>query len=147
MEYQLRPYIASDYEFVYYVKKLVYKAYVEENWGEWNEEKQREMFAEFISNYSADINIIVIEGKMAGFFHGNDISEDVFEIGNICILPAFQGKGIGSSILKMLINVHAGQDICLRFFKQNPVVNLYKKLGFEIIEELQHDYKMLLKNK
>lgn len=147
MEYQLRPYITSDYEFVYYVKKLVYKAYVEENWGEWNEEKQREMFAEFISNYSADINIIVIEGKMAGFFHGNDISEDVFEIGNICILPAFQGKGIGTSILKMLINVHAGQDICLRFFKQNPVVNLYKKLGFEIIEELQHHYKMLLKNK
>lgn len=147
MEYQLRPYITSDYEFVYHVKKLVYKAYVEENWGEWNEEKQREMFAEFISNYSADINIIVIEGKMAGFFHGNDISEDVFEIGNICILPAFQGKGIGTSILKMLINVHAGQDICLRFFKQNPVVNLYKKLGFEIIEELQHHYKMLLKNK
>ena len=108
MEYQLRPYITSDYEFVYHVKKLVYKAYVEENWGEWNEEKQREMFAEFISNYSADINIIVIEGKMAGFFHGNDISEDVFEIGNICILPAFQGKGIGTSILKMLINVHAG---------------------------------------
>ena len=147
MEYQLRPYIASDYEFVYHVKKLVYKAYVEEIWGEWNEEKQREMFSEFISNYSADINIIVIEGKMAGFFHGNDIGEDVFEIGNICILPAFQGKGIGTSILKMLINVHAGQDICLRFFKQNPVVNLYKRLGFEIIEELQHHYKMLLKNK
>ena len=44
MNYQLRPYTYTDKEFVYYVKKVVYKNYVEANWGEWNEEEQREMF-------------------------------------------------------------------------------------------------------
>ena len=145
MDFELRPYNASDYEFVYYLKKLVYKSYVEENWGEWNEEKQRELFVDFIEKHAKDINMIVIDGKMAGFFHGQTLDADVFEIGNICILPTYQGRGVGTSILKSLIAMHSDKDICLRFFKQNPVVNLYKRLGFEIVEEMPYHFKMVLR--
>ena len=147
MEYNLRPYIQSDREFVYYVKKVVYKSYVETNWGEWDEEKQRTMFDEFISDFAKEIKIIIINGEMAGFFHGNDIDEKTYEQRNICLLPAFQGKGIGTNILKKTIENHLSQNIILRCFKQNPVVNLYKRLGFEIIEELPHHYKMMRKSK
>ena len=145
MEYDLRPYIQTDKEFVYYVKKIVYKDYVEMNWGEWNEEKQRIMFEEFISDFANEIKIIIINGEMAGFFHGNDIDEKTYEQRNICLLPAFQGKGVGTNILKNIIKQHKHQNIQLRCFKQNPVVTLYKRLGFEIVEELEHHYKMILK--
>lgn len=35
----------------------------------------------------------------------------------------------------------------LRYFKQNPVVKLYERLGFEVIEELPYHFKMVLKAK
>ena len=146
MNYQLRPYSETDKEFIYYVKKIVYKAYVEMNWGEWDELKQRDMFDEFIATFEKEIKIIIIDGKLAGFFHGHYIDDYNYEQANICILPAFQGKGVGTSILKSIIEQHQNQNIHLRCFKQNPVVNLYKRLGFEIVEELSHHYKMVLKN-
>lgn len=145
MEYTLRPYNQVDREFVYNVKKIVYKEYVEMNWGEWNEEEQREMFAEFIDAYANEIKIIIIDGQMAGFFHGNNIDENNYEQRNICLLPAFQRKGVGSNILKKIIEKHSDQDIHLRCFKQNPVVNLYKRFGFEIVEEQEYHYLMVLK--
>ena len=60
MEYTTRDYSENDYQFVYDVKKLVYQKYVEANWGEWNEEKQLEMFEEFINEHSKDIKISVV---------------------------------------------------------------------------------------
>ena len=51
IEYIFDNYTEDDYEFVYETKKQAYKKYVEANWGEWNEDKQREMFADFIKTY------------------------------------------------------------------------------------------------
>ena len=147
MIYKMRPYETFDYDFVYYIKKIVYRIYVEQNWGEWNEESQKTMFEDFIKTYSKEIKIIMLNNQNIGFFHGNDTESGDYEIGNICILPEFQGKGIGSQILKDIINSHKNQNIYLRFFKQNPVVNLYKRFGFEIVEELPHHYKMKLERK
>lgn len=145
MEYKLRPYEKFDYEFVYSLKKLVYKKYVEINWGEWKESDQRNMFEEFISSFEKEIFIIVVNNQNIGFFHGNDLESGDYEQRNICILPEFQGRGIGTSILKSIINAHENQNIYLRCFKQNPVVNLYKRLGFEIYDETEYHFKMILK--
>ena len=41
LKYQLKNYTPADYDFVYQTKKNAYKVYVEANWGEWNEEKQK----------------------------------------------------------------------------------------------------------
>lgn len=147
MIYKMRPYETFDYDFVYYIKKIVYRIYVEQNWGEWNEESQKTMFEDFIKTYSKEIKIIMLNNQNIGFFHGNDTESGDYEIGNICILPEFQRRGIGSQILKDIINNHKNQNINLRFFKQNPVVNLYKRFGFEIVEELPHHYKMKLERK
>ena len=53
-KYTLRPYTKEDYDFVYDTKKVAYQKYVEDNWGEWNDEKQREMFVGFIDTYLVD---------------------------------------------------------------------------------------------
>ena len=146
MNYSLRPYTLIDYEFVYYVKKIVYKNYVEMNWGEWDDNKQRDLFNTFIQSYADGIKIIVADGQMAGFFHGKCLNETEYELGNICLLPEFQNKGIGTRILNEIISHNSDKNIGLRCFKQNPVVNLYKRLGFEVVEELEHHYLMILKH-
>lgn len=48
---QLVPYTDEYYNFVYEVKKNAYKKYVEECWGMWDEEAQREYFKKFIEVY------------------------------------------------------------------------------------------------
>lgn len=147
IEYIFDNYTDDDYEFVYETKKQAYKKYVEANWGEWNEDKQREMFADFIKTYGDKIQMIMLGYNKIGFYHGEDIGDNKYELGNICIIPEYQGKGLGTKILKEIISEQSGKDIYLRYFKQNPVVRLYKRLGFEIIEELPYHYKMVLRQK
>ena len=113
LEYKTRDYEENDYQFVYDVKKVVYQKYVEANWGEWNEEKQLEMFEDFISEHSKDIKIILVNNVRAGFFHGNVLDKNTYEQRNICLLPKFQGKGIGSKILKSIIDFYKDKDIIL----------------------------------
>jgi len=145
--YEFRPYTKNDYEFVYDTKKTAYKIYVELNWGKWDEEAQREMFVKFIETYGKDIKIIMFEGKTAGFYHGENLPNNAYEIGNICIIPECQGKGLGTRILKDVLAEHKYQDIYLRYFKQNPVVKLYERLGFQMLEELPYHNRMVLKTK
>ncbi|MBE7074920.1 MAG: GNAT family N-acetyltransferase [Clostridiales bacterium] len=146
-KYTLRAYTKQDYEFVYYTKKEAYKIYVEANWGKWNEEQQRKMFVQFIDTYGKDIKIIMEADKKIGFYHVEELENGDCEIGNICIIPEFQGRGIGTKILKDILETHKNKDIYLRYFKQNPVAKLYKRLGFEMIEEMPYHFKMVLKAK
>ena len=146
MNYTTTPYANDDYQFVYNVKKIVYQTYVEQNWGEWNEKKQQEYFAEFIQNNAKHIKIISNNHEKIGFFHGSIDNNGDYELGNICILPAYQGKGLGTKILKDIIDKHKDQNIYLQYFKQNPVERLYTRLGFKKINETNFHIQMELKN-
>ena len=73
INYELRPYANDDYEFVYETKKNAYKKYVEANWGERNEDTQRELFAKFIDTYGKDIQIVMEDDKRIGFYHGEEL--------------------------------------------------------------------------
>jgi ribosomal protein S18 acetylase RimI-like enzyme len=146
-EFSIRQYFDTDYEFVYETKKLVYQKYIEENWGSWNETQQRKMFEDFIKEFGKYICIIMIKDNLIGFYHGEILDMDSYELGNICIIPQYQGQGIGTQILNSIIEENSSRDIYLRYFKQNQVGKLYKKLGFEVIEELPYHYKAVLKHK
>ena len=145
--FKLRPYKKENYQFVYDLKKTVYQKYVEMNWGKWNEEFQIKLFDSFIQDYGKEIQIIVANGVEIGFFHGNITKAGDYELGNICILPKYQNKGFGSRVLKDIIKNNKTKDIYLKFFKQNPVVKLYTRLGFEIIEELEYHFRMVLRSR
>ena len=140
-EYSLRTITEKDYDFIYQVKKNAYKKYVEMNFGGWDEEQQQVFFKKFMETYEEGAYIITFQGKDIGFF--NDCREDaVYEIGNICILPEYQNRGIGTAILKDVIEKHADKEIHLQYFKQNPVGRLYERLGFERVGETPYHYQM-----
>lgn len=146
-QYNMRPYIDNEFhnykEFVYQTKKEAYKKYVEEIWGPWNEETQRAYYEDFINTYQNDAWIIQLNGKNIGFYNGATLDDGSYEIGNICILPEYQGKGIGTQVLKDIMELHKDQDLHIQYFKQNPVGKLYKKLGFVPTGETEFHYQMM----
>lgn len=146
-QYNMRPYIDNEYhdykEFVYQTKKDAYKKYVEEIWGPWNEDDQRTYYENFINTYQNDAWIIQLNGQDIGFYNGATLEDGSYEIGNICIIPEFQGRGIGTQVLKDIIELHKDQDLHIQFFKQNPVGKLYERLGFIPSGETEFHYQMM----
>lgn len=141
--YKLRKYINSDYEFVYQVKKDAYIKYVEEIWGAWQEERQREYFDSFITKYGNELYIIEIDGKKVGIYNGEILEDNSYEIGNICLIREYQNYGYGSQILKDILVDNKDRVIRIQCFKSNPVKRLYLRLGFEFVEENDTHYKMI----
>ena len=144
---ELIPYRDEDYEFVYEVKKNAYKKYVEQCWGKWNEIDQRNRFNESMEKTFDRIYIIMFNGERIGFYQGQVVNERTYYIENICIIPKYQGKGIGTEILKSVINEYSDKNIEIQYFKQNLVGNLYKKLGFEPNGETEFHYQMIKRKK
>lgn len=146
-QYNMRPYINNEYhnyyDFIYDVKKISYKKYVEECWGSWVEEEQRKYFKNFIDQVKDDTYIIQLNGKDIGFYNGLTLDDGSYEIGNICIIPEYQGKGIGTKVLIDIMELHKDQDLHIQYFKQNPVGKLYERLGFTPNSETEYHYQMI----
>ena len=146
-QYNMRPYIDNEYhdykEFIYQVKKDAYKKYVEECWGAWIEEDQRKYFENFINQVKKDAWIIQLNGIDIGFYNGMELEDGSYEIGNICIIPEYQGRGIGTQVLKDVMALHKNQDLHIQYFKQNPVGKLYERLGFVPSGETEFHYQMM----
>ena len=140
--YEFRSASENDYEFIYQVKKDAYKKYVEINFGTWDEERQREYFAKFIEARKESAYIITYEGTEIGFYNGCSEGNS-YEIGNICIIPEYQNRGIGTAILRDVLSENVGKEVRLQYFKQNPVGRLYERLGFKLAEETAYHYRMV----
>ena len=139
----LIPYTDEDYEFVYEVKKNAYQKYVEFCWGAWIEKDQRKYFDKFISNIKKNAYIIMDKDKKIGFYNGEILENNHYEIGNICIIPEYQGQGIGTNLLKDILEENKDREIDIQYFKQNPVGQLYKRLGFIPSGETDFHYQMV----
>lgn len=133
----------DEIQFIYNLKKEVFQKYVEKYFKEWNEESQKKLFERFMKENSKNIELIYLREDLVGFYNGKDKDHNTFEIGNICIKPEYQNKGIGTAILKEILFEHKGQNIELQVFKINEkAIKLYEKNGFEKIEEIERHYIM-----
>ena len=93
-------------------------------------------------NVKENVYIIEFENKDIGFYNGEVLENGDYEIGNICIIPEYQGRGIGTKILKDIIKQNMERNIKLQYFKQNPVGKLYQRLGFILVNESKYHYQM-----
>ncbi len=95
---------------------------------------------------SKNIELIYLKDDLVGFYNGNDKDDKTYEIGNVCVKPEYQNKGIELAILNEILFEHKGQDIKLQVFKINEnAIKLYKKLGFEKEDETETHYIMIKK--
>ncbi|WP_455617416.1 GNAT family N-acetyltransferase [Eisenbergiella sp.] len=142
MEITVKKYMPIDYDFVYQLKKECYYPYVTEIWG-WDEEKQTDYFNAFMEKAKENMNIIYARDKRIGMINCS-IDGDTYELENICILPEYRNQGIGSRLLAETIERCGYSKVRLQAFKKNPVIHLYYRLGFTIVEETENHYRMLL---
>jgi ribosomal protein S18 acetylase RimI-like enzyme len=72
------------------------------------------------------------------------LQDDALFIGQIFVEPAYQGQGIGSEVMRHLIQEAArdGRAVTLGVVKANPALRLYERLGFRITDEDERKFYM-----
>ncbi|MDI3319178.1 GNAT family N-acetyltransferase [Pinibacter soli] len=133
MTYKLIRAINGDSELIFDIKKRSIKPYVEKMFG-WDEEWQRQFV---YKNYKPqDIEFIIAEDHCIGLLEVQEYDDEIF-LKNILIVNEYQEKGIGTAILKQLIE-RAGElhkPIRLEVLAINERAEaFYKRLGFAVTE-------------
>jgi ribosomal protein S18 acetylase RimI-like enzyme len=140
--YSLRQAVDEDYDFLYDLHRLTMREYIEPLWG-WHEDWQRDYFRAKFDPQKRQI--IVIDGQDAGVVVVEERPEEVY-LGLIELLPKVQGRGIGTDIINRL-QAKAQQTnrlLTLHVLKTNqPARRLYERLGFHVVEEEEHRYRMI----
>jgi len=118
-------------EFSYQVKKAAEGDYITFMFG-WDEDIQRDFHARAWQQQKPDI--ITCDGEPIGTIATVE-SQDCVEIGQFFILPEHQRKGIGTYLLKSILDKAdgSGKNVTLRFLKNNPVKSLYVRNGFRLV--------------
>lgn len=125
----LRPATQEDEEFCYLVLKTTMRGYVDQIWG-WDEAWQRTYFASKFD--PAQNQVIVLDGIDVGVFSVEEREDELF-ISRLYILPAYQRRGIGTYLLKSVIDKGQalGLPVRLQVLVNNPARQLYERLGFQ----------------
>ena len=136
-----RPATENDMGFLYALHAATMKAYVDKTWG-WDDAFQQSILRE--NFVPAMVQILTFDDKDMGMLSVEERDEDIF-LRTIKIQPEFQGKGIGTAIIRKIIadGIQKGKPIRLQVLKVNPAKELYSRLGFSVIEETTTHYIML----
>ena len=93
-----------------------------------------------IPDYLDNYNNIVVNNKIIGCLLITNIDDGIL-LDEIYLEEEYRNKGIGTSIIKNVIDNNS--NIYLWVYKLNKqAINLYKKLGFIIIDETDTRYYM-----
>jgi ribosomal protein S18 acetylase RimI-like enzyme len=85
---------------------------------------------------NAEFSVMEMGGRPIGRL-SVDRRKDEIRIIDIALLPEHRGKGIGSRVMESLLKEagKAGKPVRIHVEKNNPALRLYKRLGFEKIED------------
>ena len=134
MEYRLRRASDSDKRFLYVLHCATMREVIEKTWG-WDEAWQRYDFEKRFGQYA--VSVIEADGRDAGSLW-LESSPDLIYIADFQVLPALQGRGIGTSVLQGLIAQAATRRVPVELvvLRVNPRARrLYERLGFRVTEE------------
>lgn len=140
MNYQLRPAVPEDRDWIYACKAASVRPYVEPIWG-WDEAFQRRDFDGDFGSIG-QFRVIEAAGQPIGFLQVLE-EKDCVEVAELHLVPDCRGQGIGSSILRRLLNQCRNQGRTLRLggFKENHRAKaLYQRLGFRQTAETETHY-------
>ena len=134
---QARP---EDRDFLFDLNRMTMKDYVEQVWG-WDDQQQ---IAFFDDRFSPDQwQIIRADGTDIGVLIVEEDAREIY-LAEIQILPEWQGRGIGSSVIRALMEKGkaTGKSLTLRVLHVNPRARaLYERFGFRPFKAIEtHTY-------
>ncbi|HEY1977379.1 MAG TPA: GNAT family N-acetyltransferase [Candidatus Baltobacteraceae bacterium] len=91
----------------------------------------------FLSHYhESDTSIVVVDGQDAGWICVRQ-EEEALHLHSIYLLSAFQKRGIGTSLIRQVIEDARAKRMPLTVStaKINPARHLYERLGFAVSSE------------
>ena len=140
-EIELRQATVADTKFLWDVFRVSMKDYITQTRGEWNEQKEESQFRHQLDLPAAQV--ILSKNLEVGFIMA-PIKDNAREIHTICIVPEHQNRGIGTEVICSIIAEAGTQKmpLYLSVLKVNPARRLYERLGFEVIEESKHHFRM-----
>jgi|GEM_PF-137648 len=120
----------ADTDFARSVHHRAYRDVIERQYGPWDESNQDKLFAAAWS--AADHEIILYDDVRCGYTSIEN-RDDCFYLHELVVDPDFQGRGIGTHILRDVIEqaILKGFPVRLRTHIINRAVNLYRRMGFE----------------
>jgi ribosomal protein S18 acetylase RimI-like enzyme len=136
--YSFRSAKPDDFALLKMIHEKTLRPYVELIWG-WDEELQEVLLRKKFD--PGKLQVIQLGGKDIGILQ-LERRPDVVFLANLLILPEYQRKGLGSLIIKDIIESAENRPVTLSVLKPNPAKNLYERLGFEVIDQDEIRYKM-----
>ncbi|HSE24925.1 MAG TPA: GNAT family N-acetyltransferase [Pyrinomonadaceae bacterium] len=102
---------------------------------------QQQYYAEKYPTGTHDV--ILSDGQRAGRIYVARLDQEI-RIIDIAVIPAERNRGIGSYLIKQLLEEATGKNKITRIFVEdfNPSLSLFKRFGFNMIE--QHGFHLLL---
>ena len=107
----------------------------------WDQSREENNFARFFR--LNEVRIITADGKDVGWIQ-EQISETSINLGSFYVTPGMQGRGIGTQVLRMLLERAASESktMTLAVVKINPARQFYAKRGFRTTHEDEHKLYM-----
>lgn len=143
MDIKLRNTTDADYAFCEHIHHQGMRPYVEPLWG-WDEKFQMERYKRL---WKPDrIKIIQLSDSDIGYLETDYVDMNL-KIVNLFVTPTFRGKGIGSQVIKGLIESNKTEidQITLNVLNNNPAKSLYERLGFSFLEQNDKTLTYVLK--
>lgn len=129
----LRPALSADYSFALglYVQTIKPLATA---WMAWMDHEQEAQFASLWR--PKDTRIIVLDGQEIGWVEFRQTEDEVF-LKQFYISPEHQRRGIGSQVLRLLLEERRGvaKSMALFVLKNNPALRFYRRHGFDVVRE------------
>jgi len=132
--YTLRISNSTDAEFAYQTVKTTMRDFAIQTWGAWLDTESKRAAIE--DTALGKINIIYVNNEMAGTLQYEN-KKGVILVSQIYLLPTYQNRGIGGSIVNDLKELSRDLNVPIKLsvLQVNTAKHFYFKNGFTIEKE------------
>lgn len=112
----------------------------------WDQNREERNFDRFFK--LDEVRIITADGQDVGWIQ-EQISEASVNLGSFYVAPKMQSRGIGTRVLRMLLERAAKESkvMTLAVVKINPALQFYEKRGFRTTHEDEYKFYMIARAK
>ncbi len=136
-QFETRQATAGDFQRLLGIRNQVLREYIVQVRG-WDEAREE---ARFRRNFDAETTQVVMSGDLVVGFLGVREEDDHLYIAQAYIIPEFQGRGIGTTLIREVLAGNLPVELWV-MTSNTGARRLYERLGFQVTGEENHHYRM-----